>query len=93
MGIVSFALTTSIFWASLFRFLTGIGSAFCFLSVISLATRWFPSARLALVTGVIVTIAMLGGIAAQTPLMLLQHMVGWRNALVIDAAVGALIFY
>ncbi|AAO91551.2 MFS transporter [Coxiella burnetii] len=92
LGIVSFALTTSIFWASLFRFLTGIGSAFCFLSVIRLASRWFPSARLALVTGVIVTMAMLGGIAAQTPLMLLQQMVGWRNALVIDAAVGALIF-
>ena len=92
LGIVAFALTTSIFWASVFRFLTGIGSAFCFLSIIRLATRWFPSARLAFVTGVIITTAMLGGITAQTPLMLLQKMIGWRNALLIDAMVGILIF-
>ena len=92
LGIVLFALTTSIFWASVFRFLTGIGSAFCFLSIIRLATRWFPANRLAFVTGIIVTTAMLGGIAAQTPLILLQQIIGWRNALLFDAVVGILIF-
>ncbi|PMB54326.1 MFS transporter [Coxiella-like endosymbiont] len=92
LGITSFALTTSLFSACIFRFLMGIGSAFCFLSVIRLATRWFAATRLALVTGVIVTMAMLGGIAAQTPLTLLLEALNWRKVLLIDAAFGFLIF-
>lgn len=92
LGIAAFALTTSLFSACIFRFLMGIGSAFCFLSVIRLATRWFSSTRLALVTGVIVTMAMLGGMVAQTPLTLLAEVLNWRKVLLIDAAFGCLIF-
>ena len=93
VGTALFAFTTTVFWASLFRFMTGIGSAFCFLSVIRLATRWFPSARLALITGVIVTIAMAGGMIAQTPLTLLVQVVNWRTALFIDAMFGVVILF
>ena len=92
LGVFLFALTKSMFWAFIFRFLMGVGSAFCFLSVIRLATRWFSSARLALVTGIIVTIAMLGGMVAQTPLTLLVEVMNWRRALLIDAVFGILIF-
>ena len=92
LGITAFALTTSLFWACIFRFLMGIGSAFCFLSVVRLATRWFPFSRLALVTGVVVTMAMLGGMAAQTPLSLLVVILSWRKVLLIDAVFGYLIF-
>lgn len=91
LGTILFSLTSSVFWASFFRFMTGIGSAFCFLSVIRLSTRWFPSARLALVTGVIVTVAMIGGMVAQTPLTLLVQVVHWRMALLIDAFFGVII--
>lgn len=93
LGTALFASTSSVWAASLFRFFTGIGSAFCFLSVIRLSTRWFPMARLALVTGVVVTMAMIGGMAAQTPLTLLAQAVSWRSALRIDAAFGVLIFF
>lgn len=92
LGVFLFALTKSVFWASIFRFLMGIGSAFCFLSVMRLATRWFSSARLALVTGIIVTMAMLGGMTAQTPLTLLAESMNWRRALLIDAIFGISIF-
>ncbi|WP_423063196.1 MFS transporter [Candidiatus Paracoxiella cheracis] len=92
VGTALFSTTTSILWASVFRFMTGIGSAFCFLSVIRLSTRWFPAKHLALVTGVIVTMAMIGGMVAQTPLALLAQAVEWRNALLIDACFGVIIF-
>jgi MFS family permease len=92
VGIASFATTSSFIWASLFRFMSGIGSAFCFLSSIRLASRWFPAKNMALVTGLIVTMAMLGGMVAQTPLTLLVELVGWRHALLFDAGLGALIF-
>lgn len=74
------------------RFLTGIGSAFCFLACIRLASRWFPMNRLALATGVIVTFAMTGGLIAQTPLTLLIQHFNWRTAIQLDAALGLVIF-
>ena len=92
VGTALFSAASSVFWASICRFLTGIGSGFCFLSVIRLSTRWFHSKRLALVTGVVVTIAMIGGMVAQTPLTLLSQAVSWRTALLIDAGVGVVIF-
>ena len=71
------------FYLALFcRFITGIGSAFCFLGPIRLASRWFPPQRMALVTGIIVTIAMTGGMIAQYPLTQLVAQIGWREALI-----------
>ncbi|OJA00705.1 MFS transporter, partial [Rickettsiella grylli] len=92
IGIATFAMTHSFFLAALFRFMSGIGSAFCFLSSIRLASRWFPAENMALVSGLIVTMAMLGGMVAQTPLTLLVEFVGWRYALLFDASLGIVIF-
>lgn len=91
IGITGFAASTSLGWASTFRFMSGIGSAFCFLSSMRLASRWFPTHRMALITGLIVTMAMTGGMIAQTPLTVLTNAIGWRNALLIDALLGLLI--
>jgi MFS family permease len=69
------------FYIALFsRFITGIGSAFCFLGPVRLASHWFPPKRMALVTGAIVTMAMAGGMLAQYPLTKLVALVGWRQA-------------
>ncbi|MBL7480409.1 MFS transporter [Legionella bononiensis] len=69
------------FYVALFcRFITGIGSAFCFLGPVRLASHWFPPKRMALVTGAIVTMAMTGGMLAQYPLTKLVAYVGWRQA-------------
>lgn len=71
------------FYLALFcRFITGIGSAFCFLGPIRIASRWFPPKRMALVTGIVVTLAMSGGMLAQYPLTKLVLHVGWRHSLV-----------
>ena len=90
-GICLFAISHSLAWSSLFRFMSGIGSAFCFLSSIRLASRWFPSQRMALIAGLIVTMAMTGGMVAQTPLTLLSEYLGWRHALLLDAGLGLII--
>ena len=62
LGTALFSISTSMFWITVCRFITGIGGAFCFLSVLRLATRWFPARKMALATGVIVTFAMSGGL-------------------------------
>jgi len=87
-----FALSTSLFMSEVFRFLSGISGAYCFLSCIVLASRWFPASQLALATGLIVTMAMIGGTLAQTPLTMLVSSVGWRHAILLDSALGAIFF-
>lgn len=73
------------------HFAAGIGNAFCFLSCIRIAARWFPNRQMALVIGLVVTMAMLGGVVAQTPLTWLVGMVGWRSALLYTAGLGTFI--
>ncbi|MDP3268907.1 MAG: MFS transporter [Legionella sp.] len=91
IGTVGFALTHSFFLASFFHFLSGIGNAFCFLSCIVLVSHWFPPRRQALVIGSLVTMAFIGGMMAHTPFAYLNELFGWRQALLIDGAVGALL--
>lgn len=85
------AHTESYTTALLCRFLTGIGSAFCFLGPIRIASRWFPPQRMALVTGLIVTIAMTGGMLAQYPLTRLVVSFGWRESVSLVAWLGVLL--
>ena len=80
------AYSHSFFVALFCRFVTGIGSAFCFLGPVRLASHWFPPKKMALVTGAIVTMAMTGGMMAQYPLTKLVAYVGWRQA-VLDVGI------
>ncbi|MBV9576216.1 MAG: MFS transporter [Gammaproteobacteria bacterium] len=93
IGTFIFSLA-QVYWLAAFgRFMVGAGASFCFLSCIRLASRWFPPQRMAFVTGVVVTMAMLGGLVAQTPFALLTtYLKNWRHALLIDAALGIVIF-
>ncbi len=79
------AYTTHFGLALICRFIAGVTSAFCFLGPVRLATRWFPPKRMAMITGVIVTMAMTGGLVAQYPLTQLVLHLGWRGA-VLDVA-------
>lgn len=92
IGTFLFAIADSFALAALGRFLEGCAASFCFLSCIRIATRWFPPHKMAFVTGIIVTNAMLGGLVAQTPFAILSHYVGWRNAILCNAALGVIVF-
>lgn len=93
LATILFAFSHSLQLAAFSHFVSGIGNAFCFLSCIKLATRWFPSHRLALVIGVIITIAMMGGVVAQTPFTLLVGLLGWRGAVLVNAGLGIVITF
>lgn len=92
IGTCIFSMATTYGVAALGRFMVGAGASFCFLSCIRIASRWFPPRRMAFVTGVVVTMAMLGGLVAQTPFAFLTTYVGdWRTALYINTALGVVI--
>jgi sugar phosphate permease len=92
-----FSYATHFWLAAAMRALSGFGAAFCLLSVMRLATRWFPTTKLALAIGVVVTMAMIGGMVAQTPVAVLNEYVGWRKMVRIDSGMGlifiAIIFW
>lgn len=83
-----FSLTHSFSIIAICRFVTGIGGTFCLLSCVRLATRWFPPQRMALVIGLIVTMAMIGGVVAQTPVTWLIAKIGWRATVFWDGMLG-----
>ena len=85
-----FSLTTALWQAEICRWITGIGGSFCLLAAVRLASRWFPPKHMALVIGLVVTFAMIGGMVAQTPFTKSVEWFGWRNTLRIDGAVGVL---
>jgi len=89
LSTVIFSTAQTIWIAKICRFVIGCAASFCLLSCMRLASRWFPPRHLAVVMGLIVTIAMMGGMVAQTPLTLLTDHLGWRKALMIDALMGA----
>ena len=92
IGTIGFALTHSFLIASFFHFISGIGNAFCFTSCVILVTRWFPPRRQAVVLGCLATMAFLGGMMAHSPFVYLNELYGWRNSLLIDGGIGAVLF-
>lgn len=91
LGTVLIPATSIIEVAILGRILTGIGNTISFLGCMRLISRWFPSNKIAMAMGLSVTIAMTGGIVAQTPFALLIHIIGWQQAMYINAAIGGII--
>lgn len=87
-GTLAFSFVDTLHSAVICRFLTGIGGSFPFLCCLRLASRWFKPRQMALITGLMVTMAMLGGMAAQTPLTILVQHTTWRIALRFDALMG-----
>lgn len=91
IGTFVFALAPTASMAGSGRFVVGVSASFCFLSCIRLASRWFPPTRMAFVTGIIVTMAMLGGFVAQSPMVFLSKLYGWRHAIILDGILGVVI--
>lgn len=91
LGTIGFALSTNLMQASISHFFSGIGNAFCFLSCMILANSWFKE-KSTFVMSFMVTIGLLGAVVAQVPFSLLAEKFSWRNALVIDAVIGFVIW-
>lgn len=85
---IAFGLTDNFFMACISRLMIGCGSAFAAIGTMKLAANWFPAYRFALLTGLMVTLGMLGAIGGETPLALLVDDCGWRESMVIMGIIG-----
>ncbi len=73
------------------RALLGVGMSGNFMTILALLAVWFPVDRFAFVSGLVVSIGVLGNLLAATPLALLEITVGWRMSFLIFAAANAVI--
>lgn len=85
---IAFGLTDSFFMACIARLMIGFGSAFAAVGSMKLAANWFPPQRFALLTGMMVTIGMLGAIGGEGPLAFLVDTTGWRQSMIIMGIIG-----
>lgn len=88
---VLFSFTSTMGQASWCFLITGIAGAFALMTPLRLASHWFPSEKMALASGLIITIGFTGAMVSQSPLTMLTNAVGWRHAIWWDAAIGVVI--
>jgi len=90
-GALFFGLTTHVYLAALGRFFMGIGSAFAFVGVLVVATRWFPPYYFAFLVGIAQMLAAFGALGGELPLAALVNEFGWRMVMVLSGIFGVVI--
>ena len=88
LGGLIFCYTHVFIIAALGRFLIGAGSAFAAVSCMQIAANWLPLNRFALMTGLLLTIGMIGAWNGQAPLGILINVIGWRETLLLFGVIG-----
>ena len=87
-GAVVFGLAP-VYGAAFFgRLLVGLGGSVIFVAILRFAANWYRPDEFATISGVTFTAAVLGGMAASTPLAVLAAATGWRPSMVILGVVG-----
>jgi MFS family permease len=65
-----------------FSFLGGVGASPAFILSMKLIKEWYSEKHLALMTGILICAAMLGGFLAQSPLLYIVHEYSWKVLLI-----------
>lgn len=90
-GSLLFALSGSVTAATAGRVLIGVGMGMVFVPALRVILYWFPPARHALGTGLILSLGTGGMLLATYPLMLLSQAVGWRGSMFTATAATVLV--
>ncbi len=75
------------------RLLMGFGSAFAFVGLLYITSHWFPRKQLALLIGIANSTAMIGAVAGEGPVSILEHQIGWRYTMFVIGAMGILLSF
>lgn len=89
LGALLLGLAPSLPFALFGRFLSGAGAAFAAMNCLKLIANWFPVKQFAMMAGLMMSVGMLGAVAGQAPLSHFITFLGWRQAMIVLAGVGA----
>ncbi|MBY0530109.1 MAG: MFS transporter [Rhabdochlamydiaceae bacterium] len=81
LGGLIFAEAQTLLVAGIGRFLTGVGAAFGAVNCLKLIANWFPFKHFAFMTGLMMTVGMLGAVGGQAPLSAFIDALDWRLAM------------
>lgn len=93
IGAFFFGTTTTVALASLGRFLMGIGSAFAFIGVLTVAARWFTPILFAFLVGIAQFLAAMGAMGGELPLAFSVNALGWRETINILGTAGIVLAF
>ncbi|KXZ40791.1 Sugar phosphate permease [Alkalithermobacter thermoalcaliphilus JW-YL-7 = DSM 7308] len=88
VGSILFGFAPNIQIAFIGRLLVGIGVSVIFIPMLKIQTEWFYTKEFATMTGITSFVGNLGGIIAQSPLVLLSAAIGWRNSFILIGIVS-----
>jgi len=91
IGCIWFGFAGNVIMLFMGRLLVGIGSSTVFLSLLKVQVNWFYTRQFASIYGGTQAVSNMGGILAQTPLILLVGAIGWRATYEIIAVVCLII--
>jgi sugar phosphate permease len=81
-GTFVFAFSSSYAFVSAGRFAIGASVGVAFVGMLKLASRWIHPSKFAAVTGLALTMGVIGGVVAGVPLRLGTDLFGWRNVMI-----------
>lgn len=73
------------------RVLLGIGMSGNLMVVLALLAAWFPVNRFGFLSGLVVSVGVMGNLLAATPLALMSLWIGWRESFLVFAAIDAVV--
>jgi MFS family permease len=91
IGSLIFGCAHILFMAGVGRLLIGLGSAFAVVSCMHICATWLPLRHFATLTGLMVTIGMLGAVGGEAPLALMVSSLGWRQTLILFGVIGLIL--
>lgn len=91
IGLVLFSFSSGFLIATFGRFLSGIGNAFAFISMVVLVSAWFEAKQQGFAMGMLVNMAFIGGMFAHTPLVYLLNSFGWHMLMLGNVLFGILV--
>lgn len=91
LGCYLFSSASSLRQAEIGRLIIGIGSSSAVISAWKLTTLWFDKRLFSTITGLTITVGMLGAIFGEAPLAWLINLIGWRKTMEGFSLVGLLL--
>lgn len=91
LSTIAFGLTNSFYTACAARLMIGFGSAFAAVGCMKIASVWFAPQRFPILTGLMVTLGMIGAIGGEAPLAILIDHFGWRHSMLIMGSIGTVL--
>lgn len=88
LGSIGFSMSEGFYTAAISRMFMGLGSAFAFISVLTVSARYFQRKYFALLTGIAQLLAAIGGMAGSLPVAWLINEFSWRTTMLIFSAIG-----